>query len=82
MMERLAAQAYDIVLVNIVADVIIGLAPFLPHFLQENSLLLCSGILDTRLEDVRAALERAGLTIVREKAQEDWRALCARRRSL
>ena len=82
MMERLAANAYDIVLVNIVADVIIGLAPVLPHFLNENSLLLCSGILDTRLAEVRAALERSGLTILREKAQEDWRALCAKRRSL
>ena len=80
MMQRLANAQYDIVLVNIVADVIIGLAPVLPHFLNENSLLLCSGILDTRLADVRAALEKAGLNILEVKAKEDWRSLCAKRR--
>ena len=39
-------------------------------------------IMGQMANDVRAALEQAGLTIVREKAQEDWRALCAKRRSL
>lgn len=80
MMERLAGEQYDIVLVNIVADVIIGLAPVLPHFLTENSLVLCSGILDSRLQDVVAALERAGLQILKVRAKEDWRSLCAKRR--
>ena len=80
MMERLAGEQYDIVLVNIVADVIIGLAPVLPHFLTEKSLVLCSGILDSRLQDVVAALERAGLQILEIHAKEDWRSLCAKRR--
>ena len=80
MMEQLAAAEYDIVLVNIVADVIIGLAPVLPNFLTKNSILLCSGILDTRLADVTAALERAGLKVTDIHAKEDWRSLCAQRR--
>ena len=33
LMDRLAGEKWDLVLVNIVADVIIGLAPVLPHFL-------------------------------------------------
>ena len=82
LMERLAADSYDLVLVNIVADVIIGLAPVLPNFLGENTTLLCSGILDTRLGDVTAALQKAGIEIVRTKAKEDWRSICARRRTL
>ena len=81
MMRRLAEEHYDIVLVNIVADVIIGLAPVLPHFMDADSLLICSGILDTRLTDVRAALEQAGLVITDIKAKEDWRSLCAKRRN-
>ena len=80
MMERLAADHYDVVLVNIVADVIIGLSSVLPRFLQEDSVLLCSGILDTRLADVTAALERAGLQVTDIHAKEDWRSLCAKRR--
>ena len=77
LMQQLSQKHYDVVLVNIVADVIIHLAPVLPHFLGENSLLICSGILDNRLSDVRAALEQAGLSITQIQAQEDWRSLCA-----
>ena len=60
LMERLKARQYDILLVNIVADVIIGLAPVLPEYMTEDTVLICSGILDTRLEDVTAALKGKG----------------------
>lgn len=73
LMDRLAAGSYDTVLVNIVADVIIGLSPVLPSFLGENTTLICSGILDTRLDDVVNALTNAGIEVVETKAKEDWR---------
>ena len=79
LMTRLSADEYDLVLVNIVADVIIGLAPVLPNFLTEKSTLICSGILDTRLDDVTAALTAAGLTITAIRAKEDWRSVTAKR---
>ena len=82
LMEKLRQQSYDLVLVKIVADVIIGPAPVLPAFLTESSILLCSGILDVRLEDVKAALEKAGLEILEIKAKEDWRSIRAQRRSV
>ena len=82
LMENLQAQSYDLVLVNIVADVIIGLAPVLPAFLKDTSILLCSGILDVRLQDVVHALEKAGLEITEVKAKEDWRSIRAKRRYL
>ena len=77
LMEQLAAKHYDLVLVNIVADVIIGLAPVLPDFLDESSIVICSGILDVRLEDVIRALEQAGLSILSVKEKEDWRCVRA-----
>ena len=80
LMAQLSTQEYDLVLVNIVADVIIGLAPILPEFLTENSILICSGILDVRLDDVTAALEQVGLTVTAVKAKEDWRCVTAKRR--
>ena len=80
LMEELARDEYDLVLVNIVADVIIGLSPVLPEFLTERSTLICSGILDVRLEDVKAALTAAGLEITRIRAKEDWRCISAKRR--
>jgi ribosomal protein L11 methyltransferase len=78
LMTRLSGGHYDLVLVNIVADVICHLAPTLPQFLSKDSLLICSGILDTRLPDVIAALENAGLTITQIRQKEDWRCVCAK----
>ncbi len=81
LMSRLAEAHYDTVLVNIVADVIIGLAPVLPRFLSENSTLICSGILDTRLDEVVSALDRAGIAVTKLFQQEDWRCITAKRRT-
>ncbi len=77
LMAGLASREYDLVLVNIVADVIIGLAPVLPEFLTERSTLVCSGILDVRLPDVLAALAEAGLSVTAIKEKEDWRCVTA-----
>ena len=82
LMEKLQQQDYDLVLVNIVADVIIGLSPILPAFLTDSSILICSGILDVRLDDVVQALRKAGLEILEIKAKEDWRSIRAKRRSV
>jgi len=82
LMNRLRRQHYDLVLVNIVADVIIGLAPVLPRFLDADSCLICSGILDVRLAEVTAALEKAGLTVTATRAKEDWRCVSAKRSTL
>ena len=79
LMQQLAETPYDVVLVNIVADVIIGLAPVLPAFMHPNSLLICSGILDSRLEEVVAALTQAGLTVTETRSKEDWRCVSAKR---
>lgn len=79
LMHRLSQDRYDLLLVNIVADVIIGLSPILPDFMGERTLLICSGILDNRLDDVTAALEKAGLTITEIRAKEEWRCVLAKR---
>ena len=80
LMERLSGEHWDLVLVNIVADVIISLAPVLPAFLGKDTQLICSGILDTRLSDVTAALTAAGIAVEEVKAKEDWRCLRGRRK--
>ena len=64
------------------ADVIIGLAPTLPTFLTPGTKLICSGILDTRLEDVKAALNAAGIRITGIREKEDWRCVTAERSGL
>lgn len=82
LMAQLRQKDYALVLVNIVADVIIALAPVLPDFLQEDSRLILSGILDTRLQEVLSALHAAGLEVTATAAKEDWRCVCAKRRTV
>ena len=78
LMAELSKNEYDLVLVNIVADVIIGLSPILPKFLNPNSTLICSGILDVRLPDVLDALNKAGLVVTEIHEKEDWRCVAAK----
>ena len=63
---------YDIVVANIVADVIIGLAPSVRQFLKHGGLFLCSGIIDTRADEVADALRHAGWTIEDTRSGEGW----------
>ena len=68
---------YDVVLANIVADVIIALAPAVRGLLAENGVFLCSGIIDTRAEEVAGKLKEAGLKIVETTTEEGWYAFAA-----
>ena len=82
LMARLSEQTWDTVLVNIVADVIIGLSPVLPKFLKEETTLICSGILDSRLGEVCTALETQGIEVTQVRQKEEWRCVMGRRRPL
>ncbi len=63
---------YNIVLANIVADVIIGLAPMVRSLLAPGGLFLCSGIIDDRAEEVAEQLRAAGLEITESRSSEGW----------
>ena len=72
---ELAQKKYHLVLANIVADVIIPLAPQVPGLLEEDGIFLCSGIIDTRTREVEEALKKAGLTLVKKREKNGWAAL-------
>ena len=80
LMEKLAGNGHDFIFVNIVADVIISLAPVLPKLAGDKGTVILSGILDTRLAEVEQALTRSGMDIIARKAKEEWRCLTAKRR--
>ena len=63
---------YHVVLANIVADVIIALAPAVRPLLAPNGVFLCSGIIDDRAEEVADKLRAAGLTILETHSSEGW----------
>lgn len=69
---------YDIIVANIVADVIIGMAPMFADKLAPGGHLICSGILNERADEVRAALEQSGFTVLSHAQSEDWSAFTAK----
>ena len=69
---------YQIVLANIVADVIIALAPMVRSMMAEGGVFLCSGIIDTRAEEVAEKLREAGLELVESRTSEGWYAYTCR----
>ena len=64
---------------NIVADVIIGMSPMFADKLVKGGTLICSGILNERAEEVRAALEKSGFTILSHEKSDDWSAFAAKK---
>ncbi|MEG1633191.1 MAG: 50S ribosomal protein L11 methyltransferase [Oscillospiraceae bacterium] len=65
-------SGYDIVLANIVADVIIPLAPLAREFMSKNGVFICSGIIEGRQDEVLSALEAAGFTVINHLCEEGW----------
>ena len=68
---------YDLVLANIVADVILALAPTVKGLLAPDGVFLCSGIIDTRAEEVADKLRAAGLELLETNCEEGWFAYAA-----
>ena len=69
---------YDIVVANIVADVILGLAPMVRQFLKPRGLFLCSGIIDDRAVEVADGLRRSGWAILETRQESGWFAYTCR----
>lgn len=76
--ERAAPEGYDLVLANIIASVIIELAPRLEGATAPGGALVVSGIIADREQAVRDALEAAGMSIDETIAEGDWRTMVCR----
>ena len=71
-LAALFARTYDVVCMNIFADVIIPMAAVLPRFMTEKTRVICSGVLENRYDEVRAEIEAAGLRIDSLQTMNDW----------
>lgn len=78
-MSEPVGEGYDIVVANIVADVIIGLAPAAFERLRKGGIFITSGIIEEREEQVAKAITAAGLTVERREHQGGWSCLVCRK---
>jgi ribosomal protein L11 methyltransferase len=72
--------AFDVVLANLIAGLLVTLASSLHDELRPGGILVASGIFVDREADVVTAFERVGLAVIDRSAEGDWVALEAVRR--
>lgn len=78
LLEVVDEQA-DVVIANIIADVIIGLAAPVKPYVADGGVFICSGIAVNRLEDVLAALGAAGYEVLDTLVEGEWAAVASRK---
>ena len=63
---------YSVVCANIVADVILVLLENVADFMDDDSILITSGIIDMRKQDVVDGFARFGFKIIEEHTKDNW----------
>ena len=66
---------YNVICANIVADIIIRMMPDVGELMDENSVILASGIIVERSEDVINAFDENGFKVVDRIDENGWCAL-------
>ena len=70
--ETVGTGCFDIVVANILADVIIPMAPVIPARLKEGGIFITSGIIDFKENEVKEAIEAAGMRVLEINHQGEW----------
>jgi len=72
-------ETFDVIVANIIADVIMRMAPTIPDRLKPDGWFIASGIVAGKEKEVTKTLQQYGLPVQETLRMEDWVALCARR---
>ncbi len=72
--EQVCGQ-YEVITANIIADVIIGLTDTFITNLKKDGILIVSGIIDDRADEVEDTLKTAGFRLIERTAQGGWVAM-------
>ena len=76
-----ASAPYGVICANIVADIIIRMTPDIGAFMDEDSVILASGIIVERSEDVIECFEKNGFKIVERAVDNGWCALAVKKKN-
>ena len=69
------SKPYDVICANIVADIIIRMMPDVGALMNESSVILASGIIVERSQDVISAFDEHGFNVVERIDENGWCAL-------
>lgn len=71
---------YDLICANIVADIIIRMTPDVGQYLADGGVILASGIIAERCDDVVATFEENGFEVIERLTDNDWCGLAVKRK--
>jgi len=70
--DSIGYDKYDMIAVNIIADIIIGMSSNFPKFLKKGGIVVASGIIKKYLQNVIDNFESLGFEIIETNEKEDW----------
>ena len=76
--EKIGYKKYDMIAVNIIAQIIMGMSETFPRFLKKGGLVIASGIIKKYLQDVIDNFESLGFKILEVNESEEWVSITAR----
>ena len=69
---RQLGTGYKVVCANIVADVLIAMSDCFRPFLEDKGILIISGIIDSRKDEVLDTIKSSGFELLEVSEKEDW----------
>lgn len=76
--EKIGYNKYDMIAVNIIAQIIMGMSETFLKFLKKGGLVIASGIIEKYLPDVMDNFESLGFKILEVNHSEEWVSITAR----
>lgn len=77
--DEVGYDCYDIVVANILADVLEPLTPVIVNQMKKGAVYITSGIIDNKENEVKDAIEAAGLEVLEINHQGEWVGIVARK---
>lgn len=65
-------KKYDLIMANLIAEVLIDLAPEFPKHMNDLALLICSGIVGEKKDQVLRSFRRQGFKLFDSEERNDW----------
>ena len=76
--EMIGYNKYDMIVVNIIAQIIMGMSETFPRFLKKGGLVIASGIIKKYLDEVIENFKSLGFEILEISDSEEWISIVAR----
>jgi ribosomal protein L11 methyltransferase len=70
--DKIGNNRYDMIAVNIIAQIIMGMSMTFPKFLKKGGLVIASGIIKKYLQDVLDNFKELGFEVVEINESEEW----------